>query len=71
MNATTKAAEFESITDSMEDCIVMGAYRRNSDGTVTVNCQIDLIDHATGEAWGVCSRVIRLPRLPDRKRRQA
>lgn len=53
----------ESVDPStMEDVIVVGSFKRNPDGSITVSCQIDVIDHKTGECWGVDSRVIRLPK---------
>ncbi len=54
---------FDPLKGSMTDSIVAGSYKRNRDGSVTIRCQIDLTDAATGETWRLDDRTIRLPRL--------
>lgn len=54
----------EGMTSDMEDCIVVGSLKRNKDGSITISCQIDVIDHETGQCWGVDTKVIRLPKKP-------
>ena len=49
------------VDDGWEDCIVAGSFRFNADGSITINCQID-VNSTDGRSWGVDSRKIRLPR---------
>jgi hypothetical protein len=48
---------------TMEDTIVVGSFKRNPDGSITINCQIDFTNRETGETWRCESRVLRLPRV--------
>ena len=50
----------EQFPGDWEDSIVVGMICRNRDGTITVSCQIDVID-PNGEAW-VTYRDLRLER---------